>query len=128
MAKSRRGRDASPIANRRLPLVNPNLIKPVPAYANLSLQAVQDRRRFTPQPYVARSLSGQQHSLRVQPDVPRRRSRHLFPSPVVAFTTPKKMAICVRRQQRKEVLHAFRKTGKVGQKRPRRNYFSGVAC
>ncbi len=46
----------------------------------------------------------------------------------VAFTDPKRVVVCVRRNQRKEVLHALKKTGRVGQKRPRRNELSNISC
>lgn len=45
-----------------------------------------------------------------------------------AFAVPDRVLICVRRKRRKEVLHALKKTGKGGQKRPRRNWYSDVTC
>lgn len=48
----------------------------------------------------------------------------------VQFQTPNKIAVCVRRKQRREVLHALRLTrrvGKGGAKR-RRNLWTGVHC
>lgn len=55
-----------------------------------------------------------------------RRSK-LF-SPVIRFAEPHKISICVRRQQRREVLFAKRKmfSGKGGSRR--RNFYSGVSC
>lgn len=46
----------------------------------------------------------------------------------VGFEEPASVITCVRRKQRKQVLHAKRKTGKSGQKRPRRNRNSEVRC
>lgn len=51
----------------------------------------------------------------------------------VRFRLPRMVAICVRRKIRKEVLHAFRKTGKGGAKHRRRerakwNEFSLIKC
>lgn len=46
----------------------------------------------------------------------------------VAFAEPTRLALCVRRNQRKEVLHATGKAGKRGQKKPRRNFFSRITC
>ena len=40
----------------------------------------------------------------------------------------KKALICARRQQRKEVLHAQRRTGKSGQRSPRYNQHSKLHC
>lgn len=39
-----------------------------------------------------------------------------------------KTIICARRKQRKEVLHALKKTGQTGQRRPRRNQYSNIKC
>lgn len=44
------------------------------------------------------------------------------------FVHPKKVLICVRRKMRKQVLHAFNKTGKSGQRRPRRSPYSDIHC
>lgn len=48
----------------------------------------------------------------------------------VGFQHPWQVMICIRRKQRKEVLHAFKKTGSGGgkQRRPRRNFWSEVRC
>lgn len=45
------------------------------------------------------------------------------------FADPSSVLVCVRRGQRREVLHALRKTGRRGKKGPyRRNLWSGVHC
>lgn len=41
---------------------------------------------------------------------------------------PRKVLVCVRRRQRKEVLHALRKSGKFGQRKPRYNSRSQIYC
>ena len=46
----------------------------------------------------------------------------------IAFADPKRIALCIRRQKRKEVLHALNKTGKIGQKKPQRNEYSSISC
>lgn len=47
----------------------------------------------------------------------------------VSFAMPKKVALCVRRQRRREVLFAAGVGGARGRKRPpRRNEFSDVSC
>lgn len=46
-----------------------------------------------------------------------------------SFAVPKKVELCVRRKQRREVLFAVRRTGKGARSvRRRRNYWSGVTC
>lgn len=49
---------------------------------------------------------------------------------VVSFAMPKKVAICVRRQRRKEVIHAIGKAGAGSRnsRPPRRNEFSDISC
>lgn len=47
----------------------------------------------------------------------------------VGFDVPKRVAICVRRKQRKEVVHALKLSGKGARaRRHKRNYWSGVDC
>jgi len=46
----------------------------------------------------------------------------------VVMQSPLKPLICAKRQIRKEVLHAFKKTGKSGQKRPRYTEHSDIHC
>lgn len=133
--KSRRRRDTSAIANRRLPPLS-NLTRGLSP-----LLAIEDRRTWHPEgaQRPARSFNQSQHRLLV-PAVPTRRPQSRpgrvgsgypklrSPSPVVAFGAPEKVLVCVRRKQREEVLHAKRKTGKSGQKRPRRSWYSRISC
>lgn len=46
----------------------------------------------------------------------------------LAFNVPRRIEMCIRRAVRARVLHARRKTGKVGQRRPRRNFWSAISC
>lgn len=47
----------------------------------------------------------------------------------LGVTEPNKVIMCVRRQQRKEVLHALRKTGRgQARRKPRRTWRSDVHC
>jgi len=46
----------------------------------------------------------------------------------VGFAVPKRVAVCVRRQQRKEVIHALGKQGGGGSRRRRRTVFSDIDC
>lgn len=46
----------------------------------------------------------------------------------VKFAVPKRIALCARREIRREVLFAKRKTGKGSKGRKHRNFWSGVSC
>jgi len=46
----------------------------------------------------------------------------------IAFSAPAETLVCIRRKRRKQVLFAKRKTGKGGQRRPRRSRWSDVKC
>lgn len=98
-----------------------------------ALRLVEDRRAHHPLQEFrpARQVSGHP----VKPHVIKRSTnnhvlgRHL-PIPLkVQFAEPKRTAICVRRGQRKEVLHALKKTGRGrGGGRKKRNWYSDVSC
>lgn len=51
-----------------------------------------------------------------------------WPSRTLSFKEPENVVACARRQQRKEVLHAKRKTGRSGQRRPRFTRWSDTRC
>lgn len=46
----------------------------------------------------------------------------------LSFNLPKRLEMCLRRKVRSEVMHAKKKTGKGGQKRPVRNFWSRISC
>lgn len=51
------------------------------------------------------------------------------PPPAIAFADPRSTIACIRRQRRREVLHALRKTGKGAKARKRhRNQNSEIRC
>lgn len=86
-----------------------------------SMMEIEDRRRFHPAKHrSAASFSRPHHVLKAKPSraLPKR----------VMFEAPKKVLVCVRRQRRKEVLHAKRVAGSGNLRRPRRNWFSDVSC
>jgi hypothetical protein len=126
-----RGRVISTTSNARrsLPLsVSP--IKKIQPYT-------QDLRVWTPQkkPFVPLrtvynrpvkiKLIDKVHTDRFGRKVRRRASQT---KAIHAFRVPEEVAVCVRRKIRKEVLHAIRKAGKVGQRRPKRNFTSQISC
>lgn len=60
---------------------------------------------------------------------PLKRARpFLSPAPYFKNEVLKKVLPCVRRQMRKEVLHALKKTGSVGQRSPRFTRDSAIKC
>lgn len=94
------------------------------------LRQIEDRRSFYPEPATRPALlfSGAKHSLIAStPKKATKRAKSRVPSQV-AFYAPSQVLVCVRRKRRKEVLHALRKTGKRGQRRPRRNSLSHIRC
>lgn len=46
----------------------------------------------------------------------------------ISFRVPDQVALCVRRKQRKEVLHAMAKTGRGYRKKPHYNFWSKISC
>lgn len=127
MAKRRRGERATPmhVANDlslRLALTSLVLRSPPVLRPPVELLEVEDRRTFHPlggfRP--ARSL-GPRSDARVQV----RRFRPFRYSDVFQFAVPDRVAVCVRRRERREVLHAKRSLGRGA---GRRNYWSGISC
>ena len=129
-SRSRRNRrDNVSIANRRLPYFSSS----PRSMSQLSL--IEDRRVYNPLGSLspARSISRNTHALvvpndRVSPSRSRSNRSFLSPPSFVGFQAPKKVLVCVRRQRRKEVLHALKKTGRVGQRRPRFSDYSSIKC
>lgn len=137
--RSKRGRGNYPTANPRLPLSQtPPLATMRARQISLfpDLTEIEDRRRWHPlgAHAPAAGLSKPRHRLKMSEPLPPNRDpfgdtlRKRGSSPTIAFSVPTPVAICVRRKQRKEVLHALKKTGKTGQKRPRRSYYSSISC
>lgn len=116
-------RDHNFIANRRLPSPSLNQdfrlrLRPLPV--------IEDRRFFHPlqdvKPAATFSRRDQSRVVLSKPNRPFK-----FPD-VLKFRVPKRVALCVRRKERKEVLHALGRlrSGRGGRKR--RNYWSNVSC
>lgn len=101
-----------------------------------------DKRRFTPSGMVSPAISPFQRRIpyTLIPKSPSRRSiqrgNRLGYDPqtafktmsTIAFSKPNATIVCMRRAERKQVLHAFNKTGKTGQRAPRLNYMSKISC
>lgn len=119
-------------ANLRLPVSNLRTrVTPL-------LTIFEDRRTFYPSSVrPAVSFSTRSNRLRLRDRSYASFNRHSNKSQLAglsqtqagfAFTAPERVLICVRRKRRKEVLHALRKTGISGQRRPRRSFSSTISC
>lgn len=136
----RKRRDTQDIANRRLPLPYEYVRPGLNSYVSERLRFYEDRRQWHPEGVYrpARSFSRSFHRLRVVSDrrepVRSRKARNFLQEmrssvPVrVGFQSPDGVLVCVRRKQRREVLHALRKTGRGGQRRPVWNWYSRISC
>lgn len=91
------------------------------------VKAVDDRRFFDPagplRPAYSLGRDARRLEVRSTP-----RGRDLYPGAAVGFAVPERVAVCVRRHERREVIHALGKAGGGGSRRRRRNYWSDVHC
>lgn len=135
-------RDTQDIANRRLPRqeLKFNYEPTSTRFRKLrNLSNAEDRRRFHPD-RGARSLKniyGDPNVRQIAAPIQSKRgttvSRQISKRKSYTFSTmfdqPKEVSVCVRRQQRKEVINALRKNGKGGgQRAPRYNWRSKIRC
>lgn len=119
MARRSGQRDTSRIAT-------PRVLDPLFRLAPLPLAVFEDRRDFNPDGPYRRPAT---FSRRAFADVVLKPAPRAFSFPdVFGFRVPDKVLICVRRKQRREVLHALRRTGSGAGRRRRRNYYSAVSC
>lgn len=138
MAKKKNRRVTSANANRRLPRSSsPPRSRQLDIEYDF-LRKAEDRRTYHPEgnSRPARSVSRSRPRLEVRdrplklnPDI--FRNIRAFPSQtkaIVAFSAPKDVLVCIRRNRRKEVLHAIGKAGKKGQRPPRRGPYSDIHC
>lgn len=104
------------------------------------LQTYEDRRTFHPEPFTrvafalprsaAQLVAGHHRNVNEgKPHSP----KTSYPGAVslpsrVAFKVPERVALCVRRSRRKEVLFALRRTGKGSHSPKRFNKFSSIGC
>lgn len=140
MSRKRRNRSEQ---RDTFPIANYVAVRPTPSYSRpsfvtlarprVALSEIEDRRTYHPLDFFrpARSFNRSQHSLVVkQPAKNKDRFSGLRGLPTaIQFHAPKKVLVCVRRQRRKEVIHALKKTGKGAAKRlRRRSYYSNIHC
>lgn len=115
----------TPIAKPRL-LLTPK-IRPV------DLRAFEDRRLFTPKlsawpKRIVRRAVLPARVIERSRDPRRVLAKTSLNRLGMAFEAPKRVLVCVRRKQRREVLHALNKTRKGAGARKRRNQWSNVSC
>lgn len=101
----------------------PRLYRPPPVFEvvrprvqpRLDLRVIEDRRTFHPlremRPTLTFSRRDQRRIIEKAKSVPPA-YRDPFPALRLGFAVPKKVALCVRRKQRREALFAFKRTGK----------------
>lgn len=84
-------------------------------------------RTFRPALSISRSMRG---AVRTRPLTLSKPTRFQTPrlSESLKFPDPKRVLICIRRNQRKRVLHAKKVAGSGGLAKPRRNQWSDVSC
>lgn len=98
------------------------------------LSDIEDRRTYHPDGPArpARSLDRPTHTLTlpVHPkNVNKSRASSSSLPTTVQFEAPRKVLVCIRRAQRKQVLFALNKTGKGAKaKRHRRSFYSSIRC
>lgn len=123
-------RDLSPIANELDSLVRPF----EPSAVRSTLTEVEDRRNFSFDPISPpRTIGSRIARLEAVRQLPSRSGRPARPASFtrsgIKFAAPDYVIECVRRKQRKEVLHALRKVGRGRGGGPkRRRFFSDVRC
>lgn len=123
---------------------------PLTPMAPFSLPLLEDRRQFHPEGPVRpprsfdhystvkihepKNRSAAKRTRTYSPssdlwDNPRKSTRNRrAASQEIGFSAPDRVAICIRRKRRREVLHALRKTGRGGRVRRRLNHYSKIRC
>lgn len=131
--RARADRDTSDIASLLAPP------RPLPRAHYVTEFATEDRREYHPEGPFAAPLSfgnlpaaiSWTGTLSGSTPSPSKRISGLPTGSLIgspAFTTPPGVAICVRRKQRREVLHALKKTRSGSGRSKRRNPYSEVKC
>lgn len=107
----------------------------VPGYAftprvRTALQLLEDRRLFHPdgQFRTARSFYTKPRLVISPAKQPKRNGAHFRIPHQVGFDVPHRVAICIRRKERREVIHAKRLTRKGSGGSKRRSFWSNIKC
>lgn len=131
-SRNKHRRDALPrIANPPLSSLLSRLPVYKPIRRRISIpRGIEDRRLYSPTP--RRPLTRRSHVAKIEyvhaPSRSKKISAPAYPLSRPAFAAPRRVLICVRRKQRKEVLFAKNKAGRRGQRRPKFNRFSEISC
>lgn len=131
-SKARSERDFNTIASSELF----RLLSPTPYLHRVSVTLapdpleLEDRRLYHPEGLQRPALATWRPATRlVIKAQPKQAKRFRSPPIGVSFAVPAKVAICVRRQRRKEVLHAKRVAGSSGGfRKRRRSFYSSISC
>lgn len=138
---SRRDHSLTPrsIATLRVPVFQPLPLFPVSPLGRLS--DVEDRRLFHFEGPNRPALLDDGTLARVHVvDRPKNRNRvkprafrfgpkiYSQTKAIVAFEEPERVAVCVRRKARREVLFAKKRAGRGGMRKPRRTWLSKISC
>lgn len=102
---------------------------PLPTLSAISdlLTLMEDRRLFHPERAFRPALSFPRAAARLVPGAVASSSPRSFLASGVRFADPRRVAICVRRKTRREVIMASGRGGGF-HRRPRRNFYSDVEC
>lgn len=139
MAKSKRKNRARRVVSTP-PLQRYRYAVPVPSPLRVTIPLAApvfgDRRTFTPDrqarpifslPRTLRDIRNPARIVARQNPAKRQLSQT---KAVLTFADPRRIPLCIRRKVRKQVLHAFKKTGKgsARHRRPRFNEWSSISC
>lgn len=123
----RRIRQSSSVRGGALPDPLLDKILADPLVRREIVKTVDDRRFFDPagplRPAYSLGRDARRLEVRSTP-----KGRDPFPGFRVGFSVPERVAVCVRRKERREVILALGKGGGGGSRRRRRNYWSDVSC
>lgn len=134
MAKRNRRPRVLQSQRHRGPVRAPKTIRhALPRRLATKINPIQDNRTwhpertFRPALSISRSLRG---AVRTRPLVLSTPTKYQSPrlSEPLRFPDPKRVLVCIRRDQRKRVLHAKKVAGSGGLRKPRRNQWSDVKC
>lgn len=113
----------------RRPPADPLLERILSVTPLFSPTLLDDRRRFDPAGPLRPAYSVYRDDRRlIAKSSPVGSVRNDTLSARVGFVVPERVAVCVRRQQRKEVIHALGKQGGGGSRARRRNRWTDVDC
>lgn len=131
--RTRRGNTSPSPKHRYAKRAPVHRIDPVTFKPNLGLallQEIEDRRRWRPEPIHARPVVtirvGQAARLTIKQ--PAKYNAPAQTKARIAFQEPNRLPVCIRRKERREVIHATGQAGRKGQKPPRKNQWSEIQC